>query len=299
MDSKTRSIDRSDRKFDILAKTVASGASRRTVLRGLAGGLALLAGWGARPAAASAPAGGIVYLYYQAIAAHDYETAYSYLGGTLTQNRTLAQFTDGFSDTTYVDLTVNHTAPDPDHLRNTYTVTVTAWHTDGAILWFKGTYTEGREGGVPKIIAATLAPSTATGVSPLCRAGDLGATESGDSGAGQRYGTVTVVNNGATCVLGGPPTVKIYSPHHHKLITGKLEQGSTIATVKLAHGQRANLAMHWANWCGATVNGEVTTTVLLPASLGSWEGLKGLGVPPCLGDPGSPSALSVKPWARA
>ena len=58
------------------------------------------------------------------------------------------------------------------------------------------------------------------------------------------------------------------------------------------------LRAHWSNWCGAKINGQVTTTVLLPGVQGSFTGLQGIGVPPCLGNPGSASTLRFKPWAK-
>jgi hypothetical protein len=288
-------------RFDDLTRSLAAGASRRSVLKGAAGGIAaLVAGTAWRTNSVSAAtAGGVVYQYYQALAARDYHTAYSYLGGGLAQSHPYDQWVQGYADTAYVDLKVTKTTPIPEKNQFKYAVTLTAWHTDGGIVLFKGSYTEGREGGTPKIIDATLTQSSASGVAPLCNAKDLTATETGDAGAGQRYGTVTVVNNGATCVMGALPGVQIYSPHHHKLIAGTLEQGSVITTVKLATGDKAKLDMHWSNWCGAKINGEVTTTVHLPAGQGTWSGLKGIGAPPCLGDPGSASTLTFKPWAKA
>ncbi len=287
-------------RIDSLARSLAGGASRRSVLKGIAGGLtavALGASWRERSASA-APAGGVVYQYYQALAMRDYPTAYSYYGGALVQAHPYNTWVQGYSDTAYVDLKVESTTSIPANNQIKYVVTLTAWHWNGDILLFKGSYIEGREGGVPKIISASLTHAAGAGFAPLCSASDFSASETGDAGAGQRYGTVTVVNNGATCVMGAMPGARIYSPHHHLLISGKIEPGLPITTVTLASGESAKLDMHWGNWCGAAINGEVTTKVQLPAAHGSWSGLTGIGVPPCLGDPGSASTLTFKPWVK-
>ena len=188
--------------------------------------------------------------------------------------------------------------PDSAHNRIVYRVTLTAWHTDGAILRFAGTYTEGREGGVPKLIDAALAEALGgDDVPPLCDARDLRATITGDAGVGQRYGTIAVTITAAgPCVLGGVPAVTLRDGRGDTLVAARRQNGVPISTVTLDPGQDATLDLHWSNWCDGVIDGTPNATVVFAAGKGSLDGLTGIGVPPCLSDPGGASSLQVKPW---
>ena len=297
------SENRANTHFDAIAHAAASGVSRRSVLKSIAGGLAsaaIGACWrGASAAAESTPAGGTVYLLYQAIARRDYRTAYRHLGGGFTARHSYADFVQGYSNTAYVDLNVTNTTTILEKNQVNYAVTLTAWRTDGSIVWFKGSYTEGREGGALKIVDSTLTESPARGVAPLCNAADFSLSATGDARPGQRYSTVTAVNHGNACVMGATPGMQIYDVHRYRIVAGKLESGSAITTVTLARGDSAKLTLDWSNWCGPAIDGPYHTKVQLPAGRGFWTGSFGPGVPPCLGAPDSASRLTFKPWVKA
>lgn len=243
--------------------------------------------------------GGLVFDYYQAINARNFVTAYGYLGSKLTASQSRTDFRRGFSDTVFDDLVINAVHPDTTTGRVVYDVTITAWHIDGAVLVFTGSYTEGLEHGVSKLVDANILPAVAHGIPHLCQADDLTASMSGDAGAGQRYGTVTVTNATPTpCVLGGVPKVTIRDGHGRVLITAVQEPGTLITTVTLRTGQKAALEMHWSNWCGPAVDGAPRAIVRLLGNRGRLDELTGIGVPPCLSDPASKSTLTVKPWRK-
>ncbi len=284
---------------------LARGGARRALLQQLMPGIVMLVLSGlllqasaASVAAADQAPAGLVYDYYQAIDARAFSIAYGYLGGRFTSEQSLPAFTAGFADTVYDDLVVDAVEPDPIYNRLVSHVTITAWHTDGAILRFVGTYTEGSEGGAPKLVDAALAEvPVSDDIPPLCDAADLRATMTGDAGVGQRYGTITATNIAAgPCVLGGVPAVNLRDGHGDRLIAGQPESGVPITTVRLDPGQGATLDLHWSNWCNGAVTGTPNATVTFAGDNGSLDGLTGIGVPPCLSDPAGTSTLRVKPW---
>jgi hypothetical protein len=287
--------------FDRIARSLARLGTRRALLRGIVGASAAIIGGGwTIPGLAESPTdGGLVFDYYQAIDARDYARAYSYLGSRFTSRQSLQNFAEGFSDTAYDDLTINAVYPDTARARVVYDVTITAWHLDGAILRYTGTYVEGQEGGETKLIDANIVLASATGTSPLCQASDLNAEMTGDAGAGQRYGTITVTNIAdGPCVLGGVPRVTIRDEAGHKLIAAKREPNVPITTVSLDPDQKAELELRWSNWCGGEIIGRPRVAFQLYGHRGTSNPLSGIGLPPCLSDPGGVSTLTVKPWHR-
>lgn len=289
-----------DHAFDHLAMFLAQPFNRRTLLGGLiAASVPGLGKTRAEVLATSQDQGGLVFDYYQAIDAHKYKTAYSYLGAKFTARQTLENFTAGFSDTVYDDLIIHAVHPDSANNRVVYDVTITAWHVDGSVLFFAGTYTEGRENGRTKLIDAAIQPTKSHAVAPLCKASGLTASMSGDAGAGQRYGSVTVTNSAShACVLGDIPRVTLRAENGRKLMNARQETGFPITTITLDPGQQAVLEMHWSNWCGDANIGRPGVSVQLSGERGTMAGLTGIGVPPCLSEPGGTTTFRVKPWQR-
>jgi hypothetical protein len=283
--------------FDLFARQFAHRTDRRTLLSGAIAAGAAVIGL-RRPARATNQAeGGMVFDYYQAIDRRAFRTAYKCLGTKFTSRQTLNNFTAGFATTVYDDLVINSVHPDAANNRVVYDVTVTAWHSDGSIHRYTGTYTEGNEAGTRKLIDAAIKEAGASPASPLCAASDLTATMTGDAGAGQRYGTVTVTNTAAgPCVLGPVPRVTVRDGLGNQVISSRQEPNTTITTVTLAPGKSATLGMHWSNWCGDSVSGEPRVTVAFRGGEGRITDLTGLAVPPCLSAPGGESQLTVKPW---
>jgi hypothetical protein len=286
-----------EHSFDQLARNLAHQTDRRTILGSvIAAGAALI---GIRHAAFATPQsqGGLVFDYYQAIDRRAFKTAYGYLGAKFRARQTLQNFTAGFADTVYDDLVITNVRPDAMRNQVVYDVTVTAWHLDGSVHRFTGTYTEGQEAGATKLIDAAIREVPVHDMPPLCAASDLEATLTGDAGAGQRYGTVTATNVAAgSCVLGGIPRVVVTDAAGNPVISARPEPNVPITTVTLAPGKSATLGIHWSNWCGTSVSGEPQVSVTFRGGMGRIANLTGLAVPPCLSETGGASTLNVKPW---
>ena len=283
--------------LDQFARQLAHRTDRRTILTGAIAAGAAAIGLLRTVRAAAQTDGGMVFDYYQAIDRRAFRTAYKCLGTKFTSHQTLDNFTAGFANTVYDDLVINSVHPDTVNNRVVYDVTVTAWHSDGSIHRYTGTYTEGNEAGTRKLIDAAIKEAGVSPASPLCAASDLTATMTGDAGAGQRYGTVTVTNTApGPCVLGPVPRITVRDAAGSRVISSRQEPNTTIATFTIAPGKSATLGMHWSNWCGAPLTGEPRVTVALRGGEGQIANLTGLGVPPCLSTPGGESQLTVKPW---
>jgi hypothetical protein len=285
-----------EHNFDLFSRQFAHRTSRRALLTGAIAAGAAVIGVRRQAGATTQAQGGMVFDYYQAIDRRAFHTAYKCLGTRFTSRQSLENFTAGFANTVYDDLVITNVHPDPASNRVVYDVTVTAWHTDGSIHRFTGTYTEGNEAGTRKLIDAAIREIPVKDMPPLCAASDLEATMTGDAGAGQRYGTLTATNVAAgSCVLGSIPRVTVQDASGTRVISSRQEPNTTITTVTLAPGKSATLGMHWSNWCGAPVMGEPQVTVALRDE-GKIAHLTGLAVPPCLSAPGVESQLTVKPW---
>jgi hypothetical protein len=279
--------------------TIFTSVGRRALARGLVGTAALV-GAGGGPARAARAAGdpeAVVIGYYETIARRDYARAYDYLGASL-RRQTLEQFAAGFADTAYVDALVLGVTPSGDG--RAVSVRILAWHDDGSIHRFNGTYDVGLENGAEKLVAATIAEvATPSWVPPLCHADDLSAAATGDAGAGNRFATITLTNtSAAVCVLGGYPTVELRDGRGTALLEAMAEPEQPISTVTLEPGQAASFDLRWVNWCGDSA-GSVTATVTLPGDdADPLTVVDAIAIPPCLGE-GQRSSLTVRPFAAA
>src|SRR5262245_53695273 len=106
-----RNTTMSDTGIESLAKGFAQTGSRRTLLKGIAGGVAAaLLGVGTHSGALAADGvEGFVVDYYQAIAAHDYKRAYDLLGAKFHHEQSYHEFKTGFADTAYVKVDIRGT----------------------------------------------------------------------------------------------------------------------------------------------------------------------------------------------
>jgi len=287
--------------FDVMAKSLAGSRSRRSLIKGVAAGLAVVAAGRVGLGGVSASSGveQFVIDYYDAIQKHQWSTAYGILGSKFHQKQTLAQFTAGFDDTAYTSVAIQHVTGVLTGNKYGVDVVINAWKNDGSPQAFSGRYFIGREGGVSKIVDASIKTASTSGLSPLCQASNLGITLTGDAGTGHRFGNLTATNNGGACTLAGMPSVVLRDSHNHELIRGKRESGTTITAVPLESGDSALLQMDWVNWCGASVSGSTKLSVSLPGSTGKFTVSPAIGVPPCLSDPGGTSSFILRPWEAA
>jgi hypothetical protein len=276
-----------------------ANVGRRALPLGLLAVVTLVGGgraWVQEARGASDPES-VVIDYYRAIVGRDYAAAYADLGTGL-RSQTLAQFSAGFADTAYVDALVLGATRSGNGFA--VPVRILAWHNDGTIHRYVGSYTVGVEDGADKLIAAAIteAPSPSW-VPPLCRTADLDVTSTNDAGAGNRFATFTLTNtSAAVCVLGGFPAVELRDDPGPSLIEAVPEPQQAIATVTLESGQAASFDLRWVNWCGAPTNG-LTAVITLPGdNAHPLQVAHPIGVPPCLGE-GQHSDLTMRPFAAA
>lgn len=281
--------------IDGIARSLAGARSRRSLLKGLAAGVAVVAAGkvGIGTVAASGGAEQFVIDYYDALQKHSWSKAYNLLGGAFHQDQSLDDFIAGFAETAYTSVEVGHVASASGG-RYAVGVVVNAWLSDGSPQQYVGTYFVGREGGVAKIVGAELEVGDSYSLAPLCFAGQLSASAAGGSATGHRYSDITVTNNGDVCVLAGMPSVSIKDKHGSTLIKGKRAGGTSISAVPLGNGESALLSLDWTNWCGGAVSGQVKASISLPGETGHFTVGNAIGVPPCVG--GGTSALAITPW---
>jgi hypothetical protein len=241
---------------------------------------------------------GVVTAYYQPIAAYDYARAYGELGAAFHRRQTQEEFTAGFADTAYVAVHVIGTA-ERGAGTTEVAVKVVAWHNDGTVHQYHGSYTVGEEGGAAKLVDATIVEDPAPATMPhLCRPVDLRATATNDAGAGNRFATIKLTNaSNAVCVLGGYPHIELSDGTGRLLIGSEHEANLPIVTVPLPPGGTGTVALRWTNWCGDPIGADLTAAVTLPGDSADRVTLAdSIGVPPCLG-PDLPSHLTVRPFA--
>jgi hypothetical protein len=284
------------RRIDAIAKLLAASGSRRSMIKGAGAVLGTVFLSGRHSALAAGDDKTYVVTYYQAIAARRFKTAYALLGSTLQGKQSYDDFAAGFADTAYVELNSVQNGTGGTSSRYPIEVRIIAWHTDGTIHQYSGTYYVGIVGGTPRIVDADIAEDAAPSDQPLlCRAADLSTTFQGDAATGSRFLTITLTNKShSTCVLGGFPRVQIRDAANKRVISGSEENGVAIATVRLASNQKATLALRWNNWCGTQPAGPLSTLITLPGKLGHLTVAAAPGVPPCLGD--GVSHLTEKPF---
>jgi len=154
--------------FDAMGRAFARRLTRRRVL-GLAVAAAVLPVTAGR-AQTDAPA--LVRRFYELVDAYQYEQAYGLLGAKWHSQQSLANFTNGYGDTAFVQCTTTGETASGDTTR--VGVEFVAWHNDCGIVGYTGAYTVGPENGRLTILAGnnTLTPVPAD-TPPLCRMADL------------------------------------------------------------------------------------------------------------------------------
>ncbi|MGH2557699.1 MAG: DUF4232 domain-containing protein [Thermomicrobiales bacterium] len=292
-----------DRRFDSLTRLLGNRQSRRTLLGALAGTAAasLMVNRGAAsPAAQHTKAGAdVVERYYLAVATYQYEQAYALLGAAVQAQQPFDDFVDGYADTAYVQVGVDHTQYTGDH--EDVQVTLTAWHNDASIHRFSGAYAVGEEGGAARILAATIQEDEPpSDVPPLCQVEDIRASF-GDwnAGAGNRYGTVLLTNErNGVCVAAGVPHLQVYDAEGTLVIESTTEQTEPFRSAPIRPGDQAASKFRWANWCEGEPAYPLTLNIAIPGdtdrlSLPMETAAGPVQMPPCMGA-GEPSSFGAK-----
>ena len=230
-------------------------------------------------------------LYYSAIDAYDYETAWNQLSKAWQKKQPLDDFIDGFSNTAVVGLRTGDIRLVSGDV--VIEVELTAWMNDGTIEGYTGSYTLGKEGGDWRIVSADIttvdydAPPTR-----LCKLDDLSFSFGDwDAGAGNRYGYLIATGTSEDrCVLGGVPRISVVIPGAKSPIavsTG--EAGAPPQVSLMGKGVEVVAPIRLANWC--VEDGE-SLLIYVEVPGDTWKAEAGdesdLSIPPCLGDPEDP-----------
>lgn len=166
--------------------------------------------------------------------------------------------------------------------------------------------------------AATVAPSSTvapTSIAPTaseaagatspptpspCVATQLVARVVGWSGAaGQRFADVELTNTGVDCVLDALSRPQLVEGHGAVLIDGVSPPTSPVVAV--GPGDVVKTRVETANYCGPVPTPPITVAFVLPREAGRVTAIPisptdAVGLPPCLGDPGSPGTVAMEPW---
>jgi hypothetical protein len=291
-------------RFDAITRQFGKSLTRRRFLGGVAGAAAAAAlpRHFASAQATDDDATSTVQQFYQYVDAYDYASAYALLGSDWQQSQSETAFTNGYGDTAFVDLVISGTE-DGENGATHVNVELTSWHNDGSVHAYSGYYVVGNEGSNTLMLDASIAPTTAPDVAPLCTLDDLSfAFAGGDAGAGSRFGSIVGTNSGdSACVLGGSPRLILRDQSTGNRLVSTSEAGSPPAAIVVQPGESGTAPYRFSNWCGAHPPQNFTVSVEVPGdnSDGTIEdGLDTISFPPCLGS-GESALLGVQGWTAS
>lgn len=280
--------------------------SRRIALRGalvLAGAGAL--GGASRPAAAqqSTP-DSTIQQFYLAVGTYQYKDAYALLNSNLQARQSLAAFIKGYADTAYVQAQITGHAASAG--QQDVGVVLTAWHNDGSIHAYSGTYTLSLAGSTWKIAGASIKEvAPPANAAPLMTFGDLNvAMGQPDAGMGHRYFHLLVTSNAQNPVTAaGVPHLKVLNASGGVVMESSPGQLQPMTAVTLQPGQTADAQFEWSNWCGATPAYPLKLQIAIPGDtheliIPFTTTLGPVQAPPCIGT-ASPAVFQSMAFAPA
>lgn len=276
-------------QFDSITRIFATNVSRRKLLGASAAvGVAALTPLRLPTASAqSDDAVALVQQFYQSIDAYAYDDAYALYGSNMQSQQTAQQFEQGYSDTAFVQMTTGGSSPNSNGTTSV-SVKLIAWHNDGSIKAFNGSYQVGAEGGTLKILGASINEGPKpSGTTPLCTIDQLGfSLGPWDAGAGSRNSSVVAVNNSnSSCTVGGAPRVIINDTTSGESLQSTSEAGSPPVGIVLNPGSSAHAPLRFSNWCVDTKNKiSLAVEVAGDDSQGTIDtSANGITYPPCMG----------------
>lgn len=282
-------------QFDVLTRVFAAKTSRRRVIGGTAAiAAAALLPLELRSASAQTDdAVALVQQFYASIDAYAYTDAYALYGSNMQSQQSAAQFEQGYSDTAFVQMTTSGSTANANGTSQV-SVKLVAWHNDGSIKAYGGSYTVGTENGQLKILGASINEGPKpSGTVPLCTINQLSfSLGPWDAGAGSRMSSVVATNSGnASCTVGGAPRVIINDATSGESLKSTSEAGSPPVGITLDPGSSAHAPLRFSNWCVSTENKiSLAVEVAGDDSQGTIDtSANGISYPPCLGeneDPG-------------
>lgn len=292
-------------RFDAITRQLGKSFSRRRFLGGAAGAAALAAlpfQFASAQEVSADDAKSTVEQFYQYVDAYDYASAYALLGSGWHQSQSQTNFTNGYGNTAFVDLVITGTDNGDNGAKNV-NVKLTSWHNDGSVHAYSGYYVVGTEGGDTLMLDASVAPTTAPDVAPLCTIDDLSfAMAAGDAGAGNRFGSIVGTNeSNSACVLGGSPRLILRDQTTGNRLVSTSESGSPATAIVVQPGDSGTAPYRFSNWCGAHPPKNFTVSVEVPGDFSDGsitEGLDTISFPPCLGS-GESALLGVQGWTAS
>jgi len=287
-------------RFDALSRRLGRAIDRRRLLGGGAAFVAgaMLSRGGARAQSSQRDAVQVIEQFYQAIDAYQYADAYALFGNTLQAGQSPDDFEDGFSDTAFVELKTGKTSAAPEGTE--VEIELTAWHNDGTIEAYRGSYTVGMEDGSLHILIGSIEQvNPPANLPPLCAIDDLAFTLGPwDAGAGSRMSSVIATNTSqAVCVLGGSPRLILTASNGDQLVSTSVA-GSPPVGVRVQPSKTATAALRFSNWCEPTdLSGvKLAVDVAGDRNRGTVDfSANGISFPPCLGQ-GQASSMSIQGW---
>ena len=281
-------------QFDVLARMFAAKTSRRRVIGGAAAiAAAALLPLELRTASAQTDdAVALVQQFYESIDAYAYADAYALYGSNMQSQQSAAQFEQGYSDTAFVQMTTSGSTANANGTSRV-SVKLVAWHNDGTIRAYGGSYTVGTENGQLKILGASINEGPKpSGTVPLCTINQLDfSLGPWDAGAGSRMSSVVATNTSdASCTVGGSPRVIINDATSGESLKSASEAGSPPVGITLDPGASAHAPLRFSNWCVSTQN-KISLAVEIPGddSQGTIDtSANGITYPPCLGESQNP-----------
>ncbi len=293
-------VSMNEERFDAMSRRFGRAITRRRLLGASSAIVAgMVLGRGAvRAQSSQGGAAQVVEQFYQAIDAYQYADAYELLGSSLQAGQSPEDFEDGYSDTAFEELKTGQTSSAPEGTE--VEVELIAWHNDGTIESFQGSYTVGDEDGQQRILLSSIEQvDPPANVPPLCAIADLSfALGPWDAGAGSRMSNVIATNaSNAECVMGGSPRLILTASNGHQLVSSSVA-GSPPVGIRVAPSQTASAPLSFSNWCEPTDMSGVTLAIDIAGdrSRGTVDfAANGITFPPCLGQ-GQASAMSIRGW---
>lgn len=285
-------------RYQPAPSTVRRGrCTRRIVVRTLAGfaGAAALIGAGTaqgRSVTAQQPTGpgSTIEQFYADIATYQYKDAYALLGSDLQAKQSYVDFIKGYADTAFVQMQFGDVTGSTD--QNNVPVFITAWHNDGSIHAYRGSYTLTETGAGWKITAASIAEvAPPSNVAPLMRFADIDVKLGQPEAAmGHRYFHLLATNTAPDTVMAaGVPQLTVLDASGNIVVESSPSQTPPISPVELRSGATADAMFEWSNWCQATPAYPLQLRIAIPgdtarATIPYTTPLGPVQAPPCFGN---------------
>lgn len=205
----------------------------------------------------------VVESYFAAINRRDFATAYSLFGPEMAAEQSYVDFQQGFATTDHDEITILSTQPTDIPGRQSVSVEVVAYQTDGSIRRYSGAYEVASSGGVPRIVGAkvietTPAETSSPGALPECLPGDFAVSVSAEERPDAVALWVVAFAGQSQCALPDTLSVTIRDAQDGALpVEGT---GDALPLPHLPMPAASGFGLLWENWCGTAAPVSVRVT---------------------------------------